>query len=94
MTEAARPQTIGAVRIVTGQARGQTPITDFIVQYLDGTTWKDIEATKTLGNKTCDWHVQFAAVATPKVRLLVTRTPGDLIRIWELELYGPVKAAQ
>jgi len=89
-----KPQTIGAARIVTGQAGGadgpSTPITDFVLQYRDGQQWKDVPGTKTEGNEACDWHAKFPAVEARQVRLLVTAAPGDLTRIWELELYPPL----
>jgi hypothetical protein len=87
-----KPQTFGAVRIVTGQHGSDgpsTPITDFVLQYHDGKQWKDVPGTKTAGNEACDWHAKFPAVETLQVRLLVTAAPGDLTRIWELELYPP-----
>ena len=83
-----QPQTIGAVRIVTGQAGPKTPITDFVLQSREGADFRDIPGTKAAGNESCDWHAKFEPVTTTAVRLFVTRTPGDLTRIWELELYG------
>jgi len=82
------PQTIGAVRIVTGQSGPQTPITDFVLEYHDGTGFKEIAPTKVTGNQQCDWHTKFPAITTKQIRLVVTATPGDLTRIWELEVYG------
>ena len=88
------PQTIGAVRIVTGQAGGRegpmTPITNFVLQHHDGSDYRDIEATRTTENESVDWHVRFPAVTTDRLRLVVSRTPGNLTRIWEFEVYGPV----
>ena len=60
-----------------------------MLQYYDGTQYRDIPGAKAAGNLTCDWNARFAPVVTGKVRLLVTATPGDLTRIWELELYSP-----
>ncbi len=89
-----KPQKIGAVRIVTGQAGGRegptTPITNFVVQYHDGSAYQDIEAAKAEENQNVDWHARFPAVTTDRLRLVVTRTPGNLTRIWEFEVYGPV----
>ncbi|HOD82129.1 MAG: hypothetical protein BWX88_00571 [Planctomycetes bacterium ADurb.Bin126] len=88
------PQKIGAVRIVSGQAGGKdgprTPITDFVLQYYDGKDYRDIEGTKTAENASPDWSTRFPAVTTDRLRLVVTKTPGDLARIWEFEVYGPV----
>jgi len=82
-----KPQTIGAVRIVTGQAGGKTPISEFCLQTPEGTGWKDISETRVERNGKFDFNAQFPAVTTDRIRLLVSETPGDLIRIWELELY-------
>lgn len=88
-----RPQTVSAVRIVTGQSGGpegpRTPITDFVLQYHDGSDFKDVPETKVSENRQCDWHTKFKPVTAGQVRLLVTRTPGNLTRIWELQLYHP-----
>ena len=84
------PQTVNAVRIVTGQAdqiEPKTPITDFVLQYHDGTDWKDVPGTAATGNIEFDWNAKFAPLSTTRLRLLVTAAPGDLIRIWEFEVY-------
>ena len=84
------PQTINAARIVTGQTgeiEPKTPIIDFVLQYHDGTDWKDVPGTETSDNWEFDWNAKFAPVTAPRFRLLVTASPGDIIRLWELELY-------
>jgi len=86
------PQTISATRIVTGQSGGpwpHTPIIDFVIQYHDGDGYRDIPQTKITGNESPDWHTRFEPVTTTKLRLTVTKTPGDLTRIWEWEVYDP-----
>jgi hypothetical protein len=85
------PQTIGGVRIVTGQAGGQwpkTPITDFAIQSHDGSDWKDVPDTRVKGNESADWNARFTPVTSERIRLWVTASPGDLIRIWEFEVYN------
>jgi len=87
-----RPQTISATRIVTGQSGGpwpHTPIIDFVIQYHDGDDYRDVPQTKTTGNESPDWHTRFEPVTTTRLRLTVTKTPGDLTRIWEWEVYHP-----
>jgi hypothetical protein len=54
---------------------------DFVLQYHDGTDWKDVPGTDTAGN------AKFSPVTTARHRLLVTAARGDLIRIWEFEVY-------
>jgi len=86
-----KPQTVSAARIVTGQASGEwpkTPITDFVLQHHDGSDWRDVPGTKVTGNESADWDAKFEPVTTDRVRLWVTAAPGDLIRIWEIELYN------
>ena len=73
-----------------GREGPMTPITDFVLQYHDGTAYRDIEATRTTENASVDWHVRFPAVTTDRLRLVVSRTPGNLTRIWEFEVYGPL----
>ncbi len=88
-----KPQTIGAARIVTGWASGagpQDPIADFVLQYHDGSEYRNIDATRTTGNESIDWHARFPAVTTDRLRLVVTATPNDHSRIWQIEVYGPV----
>jgi len=82
------PQKISAVRIVTGQARARSPITDFVLQYKTGSGYKDIPGTKVTGNRSADWGVKLPSpILTDRIRLEVTATPGDLTRIWEFEAY-------
>jgi hypothetical protein len=86
------PQTISATRIVTGQSGGpwpHTPIIDFVIQYHDGDDYRDIPQTIINGNESPDWHTRFEPITTTKLRLTVTKTPGDLTRIWEWEVYHP-----
>jgi len=85
------PQTIGGVRIVTGQAGGQwpkTPIADFVIQYHDDSGWKEIPNTKVTGNESPDWNARFPRVTSNRIRLWVTASPEDLIRVWEFEVYN------
>ncbi len=88
-----QPQTIGAVRLVTGQSGGnegpRTPITRFVLQYHDGTGYRDIPETRTENNGAVDWHARFPTVTSDRLRLVVTQTPDQLTRIWEFEVYGP-----
>ncbi len=90
------PRKVGAVRLVTGQAGGRegpmTPVSHFVIQYRDGGEFRDIEATRSEENQQIDWHARFPAVTTDRLRLVVTRTPGNLTRLWEFEVYGAVAA--
>ncbi len=83
---------VGAARIISGYCDGvvSSPLTDFVLQWHDGTEWKDIPGVSVRGN--CDpyWSLTFPPVKTAKIRLLITRSKDDVSRIWELELYGPI----
>jgi hypothetical protein len=86
------PVTLDAVRILTGQSgRGgpSSSIIDFVLQTwnADAEVWIDIDETKTIANFRWDWNATFPETTTDRVRLLVTNAPGNLTRIWELELY-------
>ena len=82
------PVSVNAVRILSGQAGPMTPITAFVLQRREGDRWIDIPETKTEKNMSADIGKRFNTLVTsPSFRLLITETPGNLARIWELELY-------
>lgn len=87
------PQEISAARIVSGycQSNGAlvAPIESFVIQIPDGDDWQDVPRTATTQNTAVDWHARFEPVTTRRLRLLVTQTPGDISRIWEIEAYHP-----
>ena len=78
---------ITAVRIVSGQSGPKTPISDFVLQYKTADGYKDIPGTETKDNNKADWGKKFDSIETDTVRLKVTKSDGDLIRIWEIEVY-------
>ena len=85
-----KPVKINAVRILTGQAGGgspTTPITDFSLQRLMPSRWIDIPGTKVTGNEQCDFGCKFPEVEVKQMRLLITNTPENLARLWEVEFY-------
>lgn len=87
-----KPQTIGAARILSGWAHDgevTSPLTDFVLQYQDGATWKDIAGAKIENNESPNWMLQFAPVSSNKMRLVITSTPDNTSRLWEVELYAP-----
>ncbi|MBN1846445.1 MAG: FAD-dependent oxidoreductase [Sedimentisphaerales bacterium] len=91
------PIWISACCIMTGWNNGSgaitSPMEDFVLQVHDGSSWQDIEQTRTVGNTKIHWDRTFAAVRCDRIRLLVTATPGDIARIWEIEFYHPVADA-
>jgi hypothetical protein len=91
------PRTISATRIVSGFVAGDglsAALADFVLQYRDGSAWKDIPGTKTSGNTINDLGLRFKPVTTSRVRLVVTAALGGLARIWELEAYNPPASAK
>ena len=88
------PVTVAAARIVSGyfsQGRTTAPIESFVVQTFDGENWQDIPETETPQNTEVDWDRHFRPVTTQRVRLLIRATTIDVSRIWEIELYEPLK---
>lgn len=86
-----QPVTLGAARIISGYLSGGKviePISDFTLQWHDGTQWKDIPGAAAKDNGDPYWNQTFAPLQATKIRLRVTRTRGDISRIWEIELYG------
>jgi len=87
-----RPQTISAIRIVSGWNQGGRitgALESFSLQYNDSGSWKDIPGGKVAGNRQADWSVKFEPVKIKALRLTVTGTQTDTARIWEIETYNP-----
>jgi len=92
-----QPQTLSAARLISGYRQDgelTAPVADFVLQYYDGTDWKDITETRVTGNEFSAWSRQFPPVRTSKARLVVMAAHGGVARIWELELYGAGAARQ
>jgi len=84
-----QPVKINAMRILTGQAGGgspMTPITDFSLQSLRS-RWIDIPGTVVTDNEQCDFGCKFPEVETKQLRLRITNTPENRARLWEVEFY-------
>jgi hypothetical protein len=84
------PRTIAAARIVSGWNHGATVgecNTDFVFQTPDGEGWKDVPGMAGAGNTRIDWSARFAPVTANRLRLVISAAPGDLARIYEVELY-------
>lgn len=89
-----KPVTVSAARVISGYNDGavSAPLTDFVLQHPQGAGWLDIPDTATRDNVDCSWNCRFPPVTTTRIRLLVTRTPANASRIWEMELYHPAAA--
>ena len=66
------------------------PISDFKIQHHDGETLQDF-LTAVEGNGNPAWSATFAPVKTKYLRLVITRTPHNISRMWEVEFYQPLK---
>jgi hypothetical protein len=86
------PVTIGAARIISGyyDTSVSGAISDFALQWHDGSDWKDIDTASVKDNMDPYWSCTFPAVKTAKIRICIKKTKGDISRLWEVELYGPV----
>jgi hypothetical protein len=86
------PVELGATRMITGRYNGARildPISHFKLQYHDGETWQEIlPAIKE--NENPVWSATFAPVKTEHIRLVITRTPHNISRMWEIEFYQPL----
>jgi hypothetical protein len=89
------PQTISAVRIVTGWKSGARIIgmlEDFSLEYQDGKEFKPIPGANADGNKLADWTAKFKPIKTNRLLLKITAGDKNLARIWEMEAYNPPPA--
>jgi hypothetical protein len=64
-------------------------LSDFTLQWHDGTAWQDIPDARVAANRQIAWSAPFTPVETTRLRLVITATPGGTSRIWEVELYAP-----
>jgi len=90
------PVWVSACRIVSGWNSGHgptDPIEDFSVQYHDGTTWRAIDEAVAENNGRTTWTAVFPVRQSKQFRVVVTKTPLDISRIWEIELLYPAADA-
>ena len=86
------PRQVGAVRIVSGWFNGQNttdPIAEFALQYFEDRVWHEIPGARVRNNTRVEIIQEFTAIEAARIRLVVTQTPGDISRIWEVEFYQP-----
>ena len=81
------PQTINAFQIISGMSGGKSPIRDFVFQYEKDGQFVDIPETMVNDNQSSFIAMKFPEVTSKKFRIYVTNTPGNIARIWEVELY-------
>jgi hypothetical protein len=92
-----QPRTISAVRIISGWFDGKQSadsISRFKLQRGQGSGWEDVQRLQIVSNSRVESVWTFPAIRSEQVRLLVTGTPGNISRIWEVELYNRPTATQ
>ena len=85
-----KPVDFNTMRIVSGYTQnGSTvgAIADFKLQQRQNETWIDVPKSAIMGNNVCDRVCQFPEVTAATVRLIISATPNDIARIWEVEFY-------
>ncbi|UCG49088.1 MAG: hypothetical protein JSU94_04760, partial [Phycisphaerales bacterium] len=65
------------------------PISRFKLQSPGPAGWKDVPGLKITANSPTQTLCAFPAVRSDRLRLVVTATPGNISRIWEVEFYNP-----
>src|SRR4029450_13183387 len=93
-------QSIGEIDVFTVQDNYTAPlepgspmtfsrygITDFQVQYWNGTVWLDVPGGNVVGNKLVWRRFPFAPIATDRIRVLVSRGLESYSRIIEVEAW-------
>ena len=63
-----------------------SPITDFKFQYWNGSIW--VDAISETANTQAAYRKSFTEVKTNKVRLYVNSIVGNVVRLFEIEVYG------
>ncbi len=85
------PQTISAIRVVSGYGNGDgtidAPLESFVLQVWDGSSWQDKDATRVRGNTEADCARQFSPITASRIRISIGGAKEGIARIWELELY-------
>ncbi len=87
-----KPCTVSAVRIISGWFNGRTAgdsIARLKLQSPGPAGWQDVPALKITANSPTQTLCTFPAVRSDRLRLVVTATPGNISRIWEVEFYNP-----
>ena len=86
------PKTISAARIISGwfnKGQAGDPISRFELQRRRGPDWVDIEGVRITRRGRVELVSTFPAVKSDRIRIVVTGTPGNISRIWEVEFYNP-----
>ena len=66
------------------------PVSHFKLEHHDGKSWQEV-LPAVEGNNNPVWAATFAPVRTRHLRLVITQTPHNLSRVWEIEFYHPLE---
>ncbi|MBQ7813808.1 MAG: FAD-dependent oxidoreductase, partial [Thermoguttaceae bacterium] len=86
--EFAGETTLDAMRVASGQASAQTPLTKFRLQVERDGAFVDVESAAVENNDAAVVCLKFKPVSGKKFRLQIDETPGNLARLWEVEFYN------
>ncbi|MBR4752423.1 MAG: FAD-dependent oxidoreductase [Thermoguttaceae bacterium] len=81
------PVTINAMRVISGQAGGKTPIGDFSLMREENGKLVDIPGTVVTENEAVIVGLKFEEATSKRFRLMITQSPGYLARLYEVEFY-------
>jgi hypothetical protein len=84
------PCMISSVRIISGWYNGKQStdsISRFKLQRGHGIGWEDVQGLRIVSNSRVESVWTFPEIRSERVRLVVTGTPGNICRIWEVEFY-------
>ena len=82
--------TVNTTRIISGYHDGSKlvgAINDFLLQYNKDGKWVDIPGSKVTENTAFDADRKFDAISAKQLRLLITKTQDNTVRLWEIEFY-------
>jgi hypothetical protein len=85
-----QPRMISSVRIISGWFNGKQSvdwISRFRLQRGQGSGWEDVKGFRILSKSRVESVWTFPEIRADRVRLVVTGTPGNICRIWEVEFY-------
>ena len=78
------------MRIISGWYDGKQskdPITHFKLQLHRDNEWYDIDRMRITRRRQVELLATFPEIHSDCIRLVVTGTPGNISRIWEIEFY-------
>ncbi|MBS7337955.1 MAG: FAD-dependent oxidoreductase [Thermoguttaceae bacterium] len=82
------PTTINAAVVVSGQATGKTPLSDFRLLVEKDGAFQPIPQAEVVGNESPIAAMRFDRVSAKRFRLEITKTPENLARVWDVAFYS------